>query len=57
MPRALFSLKNPQQELLLDCVGAPLQDGTDGVCEIEKTQERESLDCVPDSQSPVTSVH
>lgn len=40
MPRALFSLKNPQQELLLDSVGAALQDGIDGVCEIEQTQER-----------------
>lgn len=53
MPRALFSLKNPQQALLLDSTGPPLKDGIDRVCEIEQTQERR-LDSIPDSQSPVT---
>lgn len=53
MPWALFSLKNPQQELFLDSTGPPLKDGIDRVCEIEQTQERR-LDSVPDSQSPVT---
>lgn len=33
MPRALFSLKNPQQELWQDSIGPPLKDGIDRVCE------------------------
>lgn len=40
MPRALFSLENPQQELLLNSIGPPLKDGIDSVCEKEQTQER-----------------
>lgn len=45
MPRALFSLENPQQEPLQDSTG-PLKDEIDAVFE-------KGLDSIPDSRSPV----